>query len=128
MRRAGKTFQTVHGKVVDTAVAALLIEMMTPMTLAVTLEVERELEMRVHEADTARRQHVERLRYDAEIARRHYMKVDPDNRLVADTFEAEWNDKLRLHNEAAAEYERRSKQQASTLSVEARQRILGLAE
>ena len=37
MRRAGKTCQTVPGKIVDAAVAALLIEMMTPMTLAVTL-------------------------------------------------------------------------------------------
>jgi len=68
------------------------------------------------------------LRYDAELARRRYMKVDPDNRLVADTLEAEWNDKLRRHAEAADEYERRSKQQAATLSTETRQRILGLAE
>jgi DNA invertase Pin-like site-specific DNA recombinase len=128
VRRAGKTCQTVPGKIVDAAVAALLIEMMTPMTLAVTLEVQRELEMRAHETDTARRQHVERLRYDAELARRRYMKVDPDNRLVADTLEAEWNDKLRRHAEAADEYERRSKQQAATLSTETRQRILGLAE
>jgi DNA invertase Pin-like site-specific DNA recombinase len=128
VRRAGKTCQTVPGKIVDAAVAALLVEMMTPMTLAVTLEVQRELEMRAHETDAARRQHVERLRYDAELARRRYMKVDPDNRLVADTLEAEWNDKLRRHAEAADEYDRRSKQQAATLSAETRQRILGLAE
>jgi hypothetical protein len=128
VRRAGKTCQTVPGKIVDAAVSALLIEMMTPMTLAVTLEVQRELETRARETDTARRQHVERLRYDAELARRRYMKVDPDNRLVADTLEAEWNDKLRRHAEAVEEHERRSKQQAATLSAEARQRILGLAE
>jgi DNA invertase Pin-like site-specific DNA recombinase len=128
VRRAGKTCQTVPGKIVDAAVSALLIEMMTPMTLAVTLEVQRELETRAKETDTARRQHVERLRYDAELARRRYMKVDPDNRLVADTLEAEWNNKLRRHAEAVEEYERRTKQQAATLSVEARQRILGLAE
>jgi DNA invertase Pin-like site-specific DNA recombinase len=128
VRRAGKTCQTVPGKIVDAAVSALLIEMMTPMTLAITLEVQRELETRARETDTARRQHVERLRYDAEHARRRYMKVDPDNRLVADTLEAEWNDKLRRHAEAVEEYEHRSKQQAATLSAEARQRILGLAE
>ncbi|WP_439406546.1 recombinase family protein [Bradyrhizobium sp. DASA03076] len=128
VRRAGKTCQTVPGKIVDPAIAALLIEMTTPMALAVTLEVQRELETRAHETDTARRQHVERLRYDAELARRRYMKVDPDNRLVADTLEAEWNDKLRRHAEAAEEYERRSKQQAATLGAEARQRILALAE
>lgn len=128
VRRAGKTCQTVPGKIVDTAVAALLIEIMTPMTLAVTLEVQRELEMRAHETDTARRQHVERLRYDAELARRRYMKVDPDNRLVANTLEAEWNDKLRRHADAAEDCERRSKQQAEALTAEARRRILDLAE
>ena len=34
------------------------------------------------------------------------MHVDPANRLVADTLEAEWNSKLRTLNEAQEEYER----------------------
>jgi len=128
VRRAGKTCQTVPGKVVDPAITALLIEMMTPMTLAVSLEVQRELEARVAETDALRRQHVERLRYEAELARRRYMKVDPDNRLVADALEAEWNDKLRLHADAAADYERRSREQAVALDADMRRRILDLAE
>lgn len=128
VRRAGKTCQTVPGKVVDPAITALLIEMMTPMTLAVSLEVQRELEARAAETDALRRQHVERLRYEAELARRRYMKVDPDNRLVADALEAEWNDKLRLHADAAADYERRSREQAVALDADMRRRILGLAE
>jgi hypothetical protein len=102
--------------------------MMTPMTLAVTLEVQRELEARAAETDVARRLHVERMRYEAELARRRYMKVDPDNRLVADRLEAEWNDKLRLHADAVEDCERRSKQQAAALGAEARQRIFDLAE
>ena len=128
VRRAGRTCQTVPGKAIDAAVAALLIEMMTPMTLAVILEVQRELEARAAETDAVRRQHVERTRYEAELARRRYMKVDPDNRLVADTLEAEWNDKLRLHADAAEDYERRSKQQAEALGAEAHRQILDLAE
>lgn len=128
IRRAGKTCQTVPGKVVDPAVAALLLEMMTPMTLAVSLEVQRELEARAAETDTLRRQHVERLRYEAELARRRYMKVDPDNRLVADALEAEWNEKLRLHGDAAADYERRSREHAASLDADARRRILDLAK
>jgi DNA invertase Pin-like site-specific DNA recombinase len=127
-RRGGKTCQTVPGKVVDAAVADLMIELMTPMTLAVTLDVQRNLEARATETDTLRRKHVERLRYDAELARRRYMNVDPSNRLVADSLEAEWNEKLRLHADAVDEYERRSKEQTSALNAEARQRILSLAE
>jgi hypothetical protein len=33
VRRAGKTCRTVPGKIIDAAIADLLIEMMTPMTL-----------------------------------------------------------------------------------------------
>src|SRR6516162_6049702 len=128
VRRGGKVCQNVPGKVVDAAVAKLMIEMMTPMTLAVTLDVQRELEARAVETDALRRKHVERLRYDAELARQRYMKVDPANRLVADSLESGWNDKLRLHMGAAEEYERRSKEQAEALNAETRRRILNLAE
>jgi len=128
VRRGEKICQRVPGKIVDEAVAALMLEMMTPMTLAITLDVQRELEARVAETDALRRKHVERLRYDAELARQRYMKVDPSNRLVADSLEAEWNDKLRLHVEAVEEYERRSKEQVEMLNAETRQRILNLAD
>jgi DNA invertase Pin-like site-specific DNA recombinase len=128
VRGGGKICQTVPGKVVDAAVSDLMIEMMTPMTLAVTLDVQRELEARATEADSLRRKHVERLRYDAELARQRYMKVNPANRLVADSLEAEWNDKLRLHAETADEYDRRGKEKTEALNAETRRRIFGLAE
>ena len=98
------------------------------MTLGVTLAVQQELEARAAETDVLRRQHVERLRYEADLARRRYMKVDPDNRLVADALEAEWNDKLRSHTDALADYERRSRDQVAALDEQARRRILDLAE
>jgi hypothetical protein len=98
------------------------------MTLDVTLAVQRELEARAAESDALRRQQLERMRYEAEFARRRYMKVDPDNRLVADSLEAEWNDKLRRHSDAAAEYDKRSQEQAVMLSEEARRRVSDLAK
>ena len=128
VRRGGKTCQSVPGKVVDPAVGNLLVELMTPMTLEVTLAVQRELEARGAETDALRRQHLERTRYDAELSRRRYMKVDPDNRLVADALEAEWNDKLRTHADAVADYDNRRQQQAASLDAETRRRILDLAE
>jgi hypothetical protein len=39
-----------------------------------------------------------------------YMRVDPDNRLVADSLEAEWNSKLRALTEAQQECERQREQ------------------
>jgi DNA invertase Pin-like site-specific DNA recombinase len=127
-RRGGKVCQSVPGKVVDPAVGALLVELMTPMTLEVTLAVQRELEARAAEMDTLRRQHIERTRHDAELARRRYMKVDPDNRLVADTLEAEWNEKLRLHTDVVDDYERRAPEEAAALDAETQQRVRDLAE
>jgi DNA invertase Pin-like site-specific DNA recombinase len=62
VRRGGKACQTVPGKLVDQAIGALLVELMTPMTLGVTLAVQRELEARTGEADALRRQHLERMR------------------------------------------------------------------
>nr|WP_244602931.1 recombinase family protein [Mesorhizobium delmotii] len=73
-RRGGKVCQSVPGKIVDPAVGALLVELMTPMTLEVTLAVQRELEARAAEMDTLRQQHIERTRHDAELARRRYIE------------------------------------------------------
>ena len=128
VRRGGNVCQVVPGKAVDAAIGALLVELVTPMNLEVTLAVQRELESRAAELDAARRQHVERTRYETELARRRYMNVDPDNRLVANTLEAEWNERLRIHSEAAAEYDRRAQEQATALDEEARRRIRELAE
>jgi DNA invertase Pin-like site-specific DNA recombinase len=127
VRHGGRVCQTVPGKVVDPAIGELLVELMTPMTLGVTLAVQQELEARTAETDALRRQHLERLRYEADLARRRFMKVDPDNRLVADALEAEWNDKLRRHSDALADYERRSRDRIAALDAQARQRILDLA-
>ena len=49
---------------------------------------------------------VERSRYEANLAQRRYMQVEPENRLVADTLEADWNQKLQLLADARLEYER----------------------
>ena len=78
----------------------------TPLALDVTLAVQQELQTRMEEVDRLRRKQVERARYDADLAQRRYMHVDPANRLVADSLEAEWNNKLRVLNEAQQEYER----------------------
>ncbi len=128
VRRGGRVCQSVPGKIVDPAIGALLVELMTPMALEVTLAVQQELEARAAETDALRRQHVERMRYEAELARRRYMKVDPDNRLVADALEAEWNGKLRSYSEAVEDYERRSRDRPAALDTQARRRILDLAE
>jgi Recombinase/Recombinase zinc beta ribbon domain len=77
VRRAEKVCQRVPGRVVDQAISNLLLELMQPMTLQVALAVQQEVEARVTETDALRRKQVERAQYEAELARRRYMKVDP---------------------------------------------------
>src|SRR6476659_9197621 len=119
--------QTVPGGTVDAAVSSLLLEALTPHALEVALTVQAELDTRAAEADALRRQAVERARHRADLARRRYLAVDPDNRLVADSLEADWNDALRALQAAREDYERASEAAAAALTDEQRARIRSLA-
>src|SRR5260370_6221784 len=99
--------QRILGAALDRAIGELLVETVSPLALEVALSVQDELQTRAEEADRLRRQQVERARYEAELAQRRYLRVDPDNRLVADSLEADWNAKLRALAAVQDEYERR---------------------
>ena len=120
--------QVVTGAGVDRAVGDLLLEMLTPLTLQAALSVEQELQGRLAEVDRLRRQQVERARYEADLAQQRFMKVDPNNRLVADVLEAEWNQKLRALNEAQEQYERQCKADRAVLDEKAKAQVCALAE
>lgn len=119
--------QSIPGRTLDKAVGELLVEAVTPIALEVTLAVQEELNARAQEVDRLRRQQVERSRYEADLAQRRYMRVDPDNRLVADSLEADWNQKLRALAEAQAEYERQCQADRRLLDEEQRAQVLALA-
>jgi DNA invertase Pin-like site-specific DNA recombinase len=119
--------QYIPGAGIDEAIGKLLIESVTPLTLEVALEVQRELEARFNETDKLRKQQVQRAEYDANLARRRFMQVDPDNRLVADTLEAEWNEKLRHLQDANDYYEKHRGVKSEKLKKEQQKEILKLA-
>jgi len=106
IQQAGAISQDVPRAGIDAAIGTLLVELMTPLTLEVTLAVQEELTARAVDADRLRQQQVERARYEMELARRRYMHVDPANRLVAASLEAEWNEALRSLAAAQEAYER----------------------
>jgi DNA invertase Pin-like site-specific DNA recombinase len=119
--------QAVPGSVVDAAIAQLLIDTVTPLALEVALTVQAELDTRAEEADRLRRSHVERARHRADLARRRYLAVDPDNRLVADSLEADWNDSLRSLQTARDDYERAATAARATLDDDHKARVRALA-
>jgi DNA invertase Pin-like site-specific DNA recombinase len=119
--------QTIPGAGVDHAIAALLLDTLTPVALEVALTVAAELDTRAHEADKLRLTQVERARYEAEHARRRYLAVDPDNRLVANTLEADWNEKLRQLTDAQDDYDRARANGHGPLSEQQHEKVIALA-
>jgi len=126
VERAERICQSISGLGIDEAVGGLLLEILTPWSLEVALTVQQELQQRLDEADRLRRQHVERARYDADLARERFMQVDPKNRLVADALEADWNARLRVLTEAREQYERQHQADRAALDQEKRSQILAL--
>ncbi len=127
VRRATKACQSIRGREIDAAVSALLLETVAPAALEVALAVQDEIAGRIEAAEALRRSQLERARYEAELARRRYVKVDPDNRLVADTLEADWNERLRSLDALQQEHDQQRKADQGLLSEEARARIRALA-
>jgi len=126
--QAGKPCQSIRGRAVDAAINSLLLETVAPAAIEVALAVEDEIAGRVEQANVMRLKQLERARYDAELARRRYMNVDPANRMVADAIEADWNSRLRKLDELQQEHDRQRKTDKGLLGEEARARIRALAD
>jgi DNA invertase Pin-like site-specific DNA recombinase len=126
VRHAGKHCQWVRGASVDEAISALLLQTVAPAAIEVALAVQQEIAQRVEQAAALRQAQLQRARYEAELARRRYLKVDPENRLVADALEADWNARLRQLDALQREHERQHETDRSLLDEPARQRIVAL--
>jgi len=108
--------QLVPGASIDQEIGKMLVGMMNSENIDIAVAVQRELQSRLDEADRLRYKHVQRCRYEADLARRRYLKVDPDKRYVAEVLEAEWNEKLRTLDEAQSAYEAAKERDFTTLN------------
>lgn len=118
--------QTIAGWPVDEAIGGLIAAEMTPAVVELALEIRKEINARHDEADRLRLRAVERAQIDAELAQRRFMLVDPNNRLVADTLEREWNDKLRVLADVQEERERARHEDRLMLDEAIRERLIAM--
>src|SRR5207244_11273199 len=118
--------QSMCGSGIAAAVAALVLDTLTPLAMETALTVSAELATRAADADRIRAAGIERARYAADAARRRYLAVDPANRLVADTLEAAWNTALRALNDAQAAYDKAREQHPGQLTDAQKTRIAQL--
>jgi DNA invertase Pin-like site-specific DNA recombinase/predicted DNA-binding transcriptional regulator AlpA len=116
----------IGGVQIDQAVVDAFLKALTPAALEATQLAVQQLEADHHAALAQWRLTVERARYEAERAERHYRSVEPENRLVARGLETEWEKRLRDLAAAEAELQRREQQRPRTLSQEEKMKICSL--
>lgn len=109
-RRA--TCTTVPALKIDQAISDRLLQAMQPAELELALQVMDKLLHEEDEVDKGWKLSLERAQYEVDRAERQYQQVEPENRLVARSLEARWNEKLteltQLHEQYGQYVARRS--------------------
>jgi len=118
--------QRILGAGPDAAIADLLLAQLTPLAVDTSMQVYEELHTQAEAAQRLRAQQVERAQYAAELAQRRFLRVDPENRLVAEVLEAEWNARLRELARVQEEAEQQNEAEQRKLSALERQAIADL--
>lgn len=127
-RFAGKTCQSLRGDRLDRAVAQALLEAITPAQLELSLATLEAVEAQEQQIEQQWQRRLERGRYEVELARRRYLAVDPDTRLVARHLEHDWNEQLKALEPVECDYAQSQSRQVSPVGVQAREKILALAQ
>lgn len=128
VRQAGPTCQSLRGDGIDAAVARVFLEAMPPAQLAISLAALAQVEAQARQIERQWQRRRERAQYDADLARRRFLAVEPEYRLVARTLERDWNDKLAVLAALEREYAALPPLTAQLVSPEERERILALAQ
>ncbi len=119
--------QTFTSAYIDPFIAQLFLEAVQPARLEAALSALDQIEAHRQSLLAQWRQRLERARYEAELAHRRYLRVDPDNRLVAAQLEREWETGLKQQMKLDKDFAQFQTQDLPPLSAPDRQTILHLA-
>ena len=126
VRYGRKVCQTIRADLVDAAMSRFVVDAMNRETIDLAIAIQEQVRFEFAEADRQRVHRIEAIRYEADLARRRFFEVDPANRLVAATLEADWNGRLRELEDACREREARAAARDAELSGLQRERIRAL--
>lgn len=90
----------------DALVEREVLRAVEPGSIDLSMRAMSDLQQERERLDRHWQQNLERARYEAADAERHYRAVDPENRLVARTLEQQWEVALRKERGVMEEYER----------------------
>ncbi|MFL5704535.1 MAG: recombinase family protein [Ktedonobacteraceae bacterium] len=82
--------QYIHADPVDIQVVEAFFQALSPVELDVYAAAVATQQATTQQISQAHQQHLERLRYEAQLSQRQFNRVDPDNRLVAAELEKHW--------------------------------------
>ena len=99
---------------IDDLVVRSFFEALSPAELDLYDEAAAAIRHEAEAVDRARREQIERLRYQARLAERQFARTDPENRLVAAELERRWEAALRELQQAEASYQRALQDQGPT--------------
>ena len=108
--------QSVRGAALDEAISDMILESLTPLAISNAVEIEQEARRRKIASDNYFLMQVERARYEADLAKKRYMSVDPLNRLVAFELERLWNERISDLAKAEEELNRHNREKAAASS------------
>jgi DNA invertase Pin-like site-specific DNA recombinase len=114
---------SVGGIQIDRAVTEAFLAALAPAGVEAALAAAEALAADRDMALAQWRKEVERARYQASLAERRYMAVDPDNRLVARGLEADWEAKLAALAGAEAELARKEAAHPARLGADERKAL-----
>jgi len=117
----------VSGAAIDAAVQDLLLRMIIPSELELSLAVEHEVKSQAAALSKQWKLRLEKAEYEARRAERRYMAVDPDNRVVARTLEAQWEACLQELESIRRQVEDAKRERHIPLTDEDRIRVRELA-
>jgi hypothetical protein len=118
--------QEVRAPAVEAEIERLFLAALAPDQLALTLAALDEISADARALERQKTLKRERAAYEAERARRQYDAVEPENRLVARSLEALWEEKLREVERIEQEHQRWKAEQAAVLNDDDRTRITTL--
>ncbi|MBV8830868.1 MAG: recombinase family protein [Acidobacteriaceae bacterium] len=124
----GPACQAVRALRVDAEVERQLLAALQPDQLALALEAFDQLVLEQTARERQWHLRLERVRYEAQRARRQYDEVEPENRLVARSLEQAWEEKLRAVEQVERDYQEWKQEHRTEISAQERQEILALGE
>ena len=102
---------SISGVSIDAVIAKEVLHALCPLGIDAAINAIGAMSNETTAAERQLELSLQQARYEADLARRQYDAVDPDNRLVASELERRWNDALkaiaRIESEIAASIARR---------------------